>query len=278
MTMVCDGPAELGAILDDRRKNAVVLGPGLGVGAPTRALVLEALRADEKAQAPRAIVLDADAISSFKGEAAALARAIRASRAPVVLTPHEGEFARLFGEISAEDAGAWLEAGHDPKLLHARIAGLNSASKLERTQAAASLSGAVVLLKGPDTVVADPQGRATIDDSSPPWLATAGSGDVLSGMIAGLCAQSMPHFEAASAAVWLHGAAARQFGPGLIAEDIPESLPPVLRALFESLGALKFVIELARKLRIDAAKAGADARTGTCAHQTKSIFGAASPC
>ncbi len=94
-----------------------------------------------------------------------------------------------------------------------------------------------MLLKGADTVVADPDGRATIDDSSPPWLATAGSGDVLSGMIAGLCAQSMPHFEAASAAVWLHGAAARQFGPGLIAEDIPESLPPVLRALFESLGA-----------------------------------------
>ncbi len=106
MTTICDSPAELGAILEDRRKNAVVLGPGLGVGAATRALVLAALRADEQAQTPRAIILDADALSSFKGEAIALARAIRASRAPVVLTPHDGEFARLFGEISPDDEGA----------------------------------------------------------------------------------------------------------------------------------------------------------------------------
>jgi hydroxyethylthiazole kinase-like uncharacterized protein yjeF len=237
MTTICDSAHELRAILEDRRKNAVVLGPGLGVGAATRTLVLEALRADDAAKAPRAVVLDADALSSFKGEASSLARAIRASRAPVVLTPHEGEFARLFGEISVDDEGQWLEIEPDQLALHARLAALRSASKLARTQAAASLSGAVVLLKGPDTVVADPDGRATIDDSSPPWLATAGSGDVLAGMIAGLCAQSMPHFQAATAAVWLHGAAARQFGPGLIAEDIPESLPPVLRALFESLGA-----------------------------------------
>ena len=119
-----------------------------------------------------------------------------------------------------------------------RLSGMSSAMRPgPNCRAAASLIGAVGLRKGPDTVVADPDGRATIDDSSPPWLATAGSGDVLSGMIAGLCAQAMPHFEAASAAVWLHGAAARQFGPGLIAEDIPESLPPVLRTLFDSLGA-----------------------------------------
>jgi len=237
MTTICDSADALRMILEDRRKNAAVLGPGLGVGGATRALVLEALRAADAASAPRAIILDADALSSFKGEAVALARAIRASRAPVVLTPHDGEFDRLFGEISAEDESQWLEIEPDEAALRARLDGLRSASKLERTQAAAALSGAVVLLKGADTVVADPDGRATIDDSSPPWLATAGSGDVLSGMIAGLCAQSMPHFEAASAAVWLHGAAARQFGPGLIAEDIPESLPPVLRALFENLGA-----------------------------------------
>ncbi len=235
MTTICDGPAELGAILEDRRKNAIVLGPGLGVGAATRALVLEALRPDEKAAAPRAVVLDADALSSFKGETIVLARAIRASCAPVVLTPHEGEFARLFGEISGEDEASWLRLEPDLEALRGQLSGLRSVSKLERTQAAARLSGAVVLLKGPDTVVADPEGRATIDETSPPWLATAGSGDVLSGMIAGLCAQSMPHFQAASAAVWLHGAAARQFGPGLIAEDIPESLPRVLRALFETL-------------------------------------------
>ncbi|MGO9673765.1 MAG: NAD(P)H-hydrate dehydratase [Methylocella sp.] len=240
MTTICDSAAELRAILEDRRKNAVVLGPGLGVGDATRVLVLEALRADDRAKTPRAIVLDADALSSFKGGASTLARAIRASRAPVVLTPHEGEFARLFGEISADDEGPWLEIEPDREALRARLAALRSASKLERTLAAASLSGAVVLLKGPDTVVADPDGRATIDDGSPPWLATAGSGDVLAGMIAGLCAQSMPHFQAASAAVWLHGAAARQFGPGLVAEDIPESLPPVLRALFERLAAAAF--------------------------------------
>ena len=240
MTTICDGPAELGAILKDRRKNAVVLGPGLGVGAATRAFVLAALHADEESQKPRAIILDADALSSFKGEAITLARAIRASRAPVVLTPHEGEFARLFGEISPDDEARWLEIEPDLPALRARLAGLRSASKLERTRAAASLSGAVMLLKGPDTVVADPDGRATIDDSSPPWLATAGSGDVLSGMIAGLCAQAMPHFAATSAAVWLHGAAALRFGPGLVAEDIPESLPAVLRALFESLAAAAF--------------------------------------
>ncbi len=234
MTTICDRPAQLDAVLQDKRKNAVVIGPGLGVGVATRALTQAALRAVEGAQPPRAIVLDADALSSFSGEPVALARAIRASGAPVVLTPHDGEFAGLFGELP-EGEGPWLEVEPDRELLRRRLVDLRSASKTERALAAASLSGAVVLLKGPDTVVADPQGRATIDDSSPLWLATAGSGDVLSGMIAGLCAQAMPVFEAASAAVWLHGAAARQFGPGLVAEDIPESVPPVLRALFETL-------------------------------------------
>ncbi|WP_036261007.1 bifunctional ADP-dependent NAD(P)H-hydrate dehydratase/NAD(P)H-hydrate epimerase [Methylocapsa aurea] len=236
MTRLCDAPDELADLLKDRRKNALVMGPGLGVGAATRDFALAALEADAKSpEARRAIVLDADALTSFEGDALCLAQAIEASGAPVVLTPHDGEFARLFGMLTSDVADAWRKREPDPEILRARLAALHSPSKLERVRAAAALSGAVVLLKGADTVVAHPGGGASIAEDLPPWLATAGSGDVLAGIIGGLLAQSMPPFEAASAAVWLHGASARQFGPGLIAEDIPENLPPVLRVLFESL-------------------------------------------
>ena len=203
-----EGAAALAAFLADRRRNAVVVGPGGGVGGAMRDQVGAALGAGA------AVVLDADALTSFAGEGDALGALIKSVRGrPVVLTPHEGEFHRLFIGLDQESH------------LH---------SKLEKTRAAARSSAAIVVLKGADTVVADPAGRAAIAANAPANLATAGSGDVLAGMIAGLLAQGMPAFEAAAAAVWLHGEAAKAFGPGLIAEDLPDMLPAVLRRFFKA--------------------------------------------
>ncbi len=203
MVRAVDGAAELAAMLEDRRLNALVLGPGGGVGAPMRELVASALAAE------RAVVLDADALTSFAEDPAPL-WAATAGRSATVMTPHQGEFGRIFqGE---------------PNVLRA-------ASKLDAARAAAARSNTIVVLKGPDTVIAAPDGRAAINDNAPPWLATAGSGDVLSGMIAGLLAQGMPAFEAACAAVWLHGEAGNALGPGLISEDLSEALPRVFRTL-----------------------------------------------
>ncbi|MGU3493823.1 NAD(P)H-hydrate dehydratase [Xanthobacteraceae bacterium A53D] len=197
---------QLAALLADRRLNAVVLGPGLGVGEATRDMVAAA------AGAGRSVVLDADALTSFAGDAGALAGLVSEAEGAIV-TPHEGEFARLF-------AGVLPEGG----------------DKLKRARAAADLLGAVVVLKGADTVVAAPDGRAAISENAPPYLATAGAGDVLAGIACGLLAQGMAPFEAAAAAVWLHGAAAGVARPGLVADDLPEALPKVYGALYAEAG------------------------------------------
>ncbi|MFD1624394.1 NAD(P)H-hydrate dehydratase [Azospirillum griseum] len=193
------GSVTVAQILGDTRKNAILLGPGAGVGADTRAQVQAALAAGVSC------VLDADALTSFADSPDDLLDRLHAR---CLLTPHEGEFTRLFGAS----------------------VGLDS-DKLSRTRAAASRSGAVVLLKGADTVIAAPDGRAVVNISAPPELATAGSGDVLAGFALGLIAQGMEPFEAACAAVWMHGEAAKLIGPGLIAEDLPGALCGVLRAL-----------------------------------------------
>ena len=205
MVRPVDGPDELTRFLADPRLNALAIGPGVGVGEATCELGLAGLGGE------RAVVLDADAITSFSGDPPRLAEALGGRRGrATILTPHEGEFSRYFGALDTR-----TKVG----------------AKLERARLAAQVSGTVVVLKGGDTVVAAPDGRAAIAGNAPPCLATAGAGDVLAGMAAGLLAQGMPAFEAAAGAVWLHGEAGNTAGPGLIAEDLPEALPPVYRAL-----------------------------------------------
>jgi len=210
MVRAIDNVIQFAELLDDKRLNSIVLGPGAGVGGRTRDFVHTAL------SAKRGLVLDADALTSFAEEPGRLFESIKASHDPqVVLTPHEGEFPRLFSDISNKHPGR---------------------SKLERVRDAAERCGAVVLLKGPDTVVASPDGRASIASNAPPWLATAGAGDVLAGIIAGVLAQGVAAYEAACIGVWMHGEAAREAGPGLIAEDLTEVLPAVFRRLYDEFG------------------------------------------
>ena len=205
MVRPVDGAAELATFLADRRLNALAIGPGIGVNEETCELVLTTLAGD------RAVVLDADAITSFAKAPRRLAEALKARTGKAtILTPHEGEFSRYFSNLDER-----TKVG----------------SKLKRARLAAEMTGATVLLKGADTVVAAADGRASIAGNAPAYLATAGAGDVLTGIATGLLAQGVPAFEAASAATWLHGQAATAFGPGLISEDLPDMLPRVYHAL-----------------------------------------------
>lgn len=207
-----DSTDALEVMLSDRRKNVVAAGPGQGSDGNTRANVEVVLKSGA------ATVLDADALTAYEGRAGELISLIRLRKSrPVILTPHDGEYARLFkGVIDI------------PESIPEDVE-----SKCEQAVKAARASGAHVVLKGPDTVIAAPDGRTIINANAPPTLATAGAGDVLAGFIAGLLAQGMGPMMAAAAAVWLHGAAAARFGPGLIAEDLPEILPSVLQELIE---------------------------------------------
>ncbi len=212
MVETLDGPPGLREVLEDERLNALCLGPGMGLGADTQALVLEALKAK------RATVLDADALTRFERNPEVLFEGLHKH---CVLTPHAGEFKRLFPDI-AEKLEAPATTGP-------------AYSKVDATREAAERAGCVVLFKGPDTVIADPSGRCSINSSAyeraAPWLATAGSGDVLAGFITGLLARGFDPMQAAETGAWLHTECALSFGPGLIAEDLPEELPKVFKAL-----------------------------------------------
>ncbi|GER03106.1 bifunctional NAD(P)H-hydrate repair enzyme [Iodidimonas nitroreducens] len=198
------------AFMDDPRRTVLALGPGLGLHPDTRQKVADALAT------AKPCVLDADGLSSFADDPEALFAMIGSRAEEVVMTPHGGEFARLFGPTPAPDS-----ADSDGAI----------ESKLKRSLEAAQKSGAVIVHKGADSVIAAPDGRVVINANAPPWLATAGSGDVLAGFIAGLMAQGMPAFEAACSAVWLHGAAALPAGRGMIAGDLIAALPKVMRDL-----------------------------------------------
>ena len=196
----CNSRLELSGILGDPRKNAIVIGPGLGLGSHARDMLAEAF----SARAP--VVVDADAITFHMERADLLFRTIRHHKPPTIMTPHEGEFVRLFPDVHG--------------------------SKLERAKIAAKRSGAIIVFKGPDTVIATPDDEYVINTNASPFLATAGTGDVLAGMIGGLLAQGLPAFDAACAAVWLHGKAGDRPGPGLVAGDLIDNLPGLLADTF----------------------------------------------
>ncbi len=199
MVAPVEDKAALEALLADTRLNGVALGFGLPPDAATRDTVLAVLALG------RRCVLDAGALVAFADAPKSLFDAISSADSDVVITPHDGEFARLFPDLT------------------------DNPSKLVRAKTAAERSGATVILKGADTVVASPKGDMSVNDNAPPWLATAGSGDVLAGTVAGLLTQGMPAFAAASAAVWLHGEAANHLGPALVARELETGLQRVIQ-------------------------------------------------
>lgn len=202
MTKTVENVVEFSNLIEDKRVTAVSLGSGAGVIEKTKDFVLTTLTKNKP------LVLDADAISVFANDPQSLFNAIKSSQSTCIMTPHEGEFKRLFGMFIEDDD-----------------------SKSIRAKKAAQLSEAVVVLKGNNTVIASPDGRLVVNHNATPYLATAGSGDALVGICVGLLAQSMPAFEAACASVWLHSEAASRFGAGLIAEDIAELLPDLLKEI-----------------------------------------------
>lgn len=222
MRAPCDAAGDLARLLDDPRHSVCALGPGLPPTEHTRQMVYAAL------QSQAVLVLDAGALTAFAGMAVPLFDSIKQRRAPVVLTPHEGEFARLFGALLRDHGDTRLDAA----------------------RAAASLSGALMVLKGPDTVIAHPDGSAQttfLNANAPPWLATAGSGDVLTGILAGLLAspglaQASAHAMArrVALAVWLHGEAALDHGPSLVASDLEAALARVMNRLIADTGSRTF--------------------------------------
>lgn len=211
MVAQADTAKQLEVLLEDRRINALCLGPGLGLPR-AQELVPVALAA------ARATVLDADALVAYE---AAPHLFFELTHEACVITPHGGEFIRLFPDIAEKYASSAAERGRY--------------TKVDAARDASARAGCIVLFKGAETIIAAPDGRfvrqTAFDDDAVPWLATAGSGDVLAGFITGLLARGMPPFEATEMGAWLHLACARSFGPGLIAEDLPEELPKVFQAL-----------------------------------------------
>lgn len=214
-------PLRDGAVLRDallqRKINAVCIGPGCGLTDRLHEQIEECL-ARRTDRADLRVVLDADALTFYRDAPDTLFRMLHSG---CVLTPHEGEFGRLFPDLLQR-----LKATASTGPLY---------SKVDATRDAAKRAGCVVLFKGADTVIADPAGNCAINaavyENAAPWLATAGSGDVLAGFITGLLARGLDPMVAAETGAWLHVACARRFGPGLIAEDLPEQVPGVFRDL-----------------------------------------------